>query len=69
LKRCIDGYTAADGDYISGYNYFYINFCPIQRIVNTVTKLDNGEARVKRTSEVTFPDFYDYDYYYFQAVQ
>lgn len=37
----------------------------MQRIVNEVTKLPNGETVVKRRSEVTFPDFYDYDYYYF----
>lgn len=67
--RCVNGYTAEDGDYITGYNYFYINFCPMQRIVNTVTKLPNGETKVKRDSVVTFPDFYDYDYFYFQAVQ
>ena len=67
--RCINGYTAEDGDYITGYNYFYINFCPMQRIVNIVTKLPNGETKVKRDSVVTFPDFYDYDYFYFQAVQ
>ena len=67
--RCINGCTAEDGDYITGYNYFYINFCPMQRIVNTVTKLPNGETKVKRDSVVTFPDFYDYDYFYFQAVQ
>lgn len=69
IRRCTKGYTAEDGDYITGYNYFYLNYCPIQRIVNKVEKLPNGETRVKRESEVTFPDFYDYDYFYFQAVQ
>lgn len=64
-KRCIDGYTADDGDFISGYNYFYLNYCPIQRIVYTV--LEN--KRVKKTRELQFPDFYDYDYYFFQAMQ
>ena len=67
--RCVNGYTAEDGDFISGYNYFYLNYCPMQRIVNEVTKLPNGETKVKRNSVVTFPDFYDYDYYYFQSVQ
>ena len=62
-RRCIDGYTADDGDYISGYNYFYLNFCPISRIVN---KIVNG--KLKRVNEVEFPDFWDYDYYYFNAV-
>lgn len=27
-RRCLEGYTAPDGDYISGYNYFYLNYCP-----------------------------------------
>ena len=62
--RCINGYTADDGDFISGYNYFYLNYCPILRIVN---KEVNG--KIKPVSEVTFPDFWDYDYYYFQAVE
>lgn len=62
--RCLNGYTADDGDYISGYNYFYLNYCPINRIVN---KLVNG--KVKPVNEVTFPDFWDYDYYYFWAIE
>ena len=62
--RCINGYTADDGDFITGYNYFYLNYCPILRIVN---KEING--KVKSVSEVTFPDFWDYDYYYFQTVE
>lgn len=64
-RRCVDGYTADDGDFISGYNYFYLNYCPIQRIVYTV--LEN--KKVKKTRELQFPDFYDYDYYFFQAMQ
>ena len=63
-RRCLDGYTADDGDYISGYNYFYLNFCPISRIVNK--KMPNGT--IKRVNQVAFPDFWDYDYYYFNAV-
>lgn len=63
-KRCLEGYTAEDGDWISGYNYFYLNFCPISRIVN---KEVNG--KIKRVNEIEFPDFWDYDYYYFQSVE
>ena len=62
--RCINGYTAEDGDFISGYNYFYLNYCPINRTVN---KVING--KVKSVQEVTFPDFWDYDYYFFQCVE
>lgn len=68
-NRSINGYTAEDGDFISGYNYFYLNYCPINRIVNEITKKANGEVIVKRKNIVTFPDFWDYDYYYFNAVQ
>ena len=25
-RRCIEGYTAPDGDYITGYFYFYLNY-------------------------------------------
>lgn len=64
-RRCVDGYTADDGDFISGYNYFYLNYCPIQRIIYTI--LEN--KKVKKTRELQFPDFYDYDYYFFQAMQ
>lgn len=59
-RRCLDGYTADDGDYISGYNYFYLNFCPIQRIVYHT---ENGKVRKRR--ELQFPDFYDYDVFFF----
>lgn len=67
--RCINGYTADDGDFISGYNYFYLNYCPISRIVNHITTNKLGNTVVKRVNEVSFPDFWDYDYYYFNAVQ
>ena len=68
-RRCIDGYTADDGDFISGYNYFYLNYCPISRIVNHIITDERGNVKVKRVNEVSFPDFWDYDYYYFNAVQ
>ena len=61
--RCINGYTADDGDFISGYNYFYLNYCPINRQVN---KMVNG--KMKTVQEVTFPDFWDYDYYFYECV-
>ena len=63
--KCINGYTAEDGDYITGYNYFYLNYCPIQRIV--YTPLEDGT--IKKERKMAFPDFYDYDYYFFQSVE
>lgn len=69
MERSKNGYTADDGDYISGYNYFYLNFCPIQRIVYNTIKKEDGTTTIKKTRELQFPDFYDYDYYFFTAVQ
>lgn len=61
--RCLNGYTAEDGDWISGYNYFYLNYCPMSRIVY---KEINGKQ--KKINDFTFPDFWDYDVYFFYAV-
>lgn len=69
MNRCKYGYTADDGDFISGYNYFYLNFCPIQRIIYTTINNPDGSTKIKKTRDLQFPDFYDYDYYFFQAVE
>ena len=66
--RCVNGYTADDGDYITGYNYFYLNYCPISRITNKEVVRKDGTKYYKRVNEVSFPDFWDYDYYFFQAM-
>lgn len=68
-RRCLEGYTAEDGDWISGYNYFYLNFCPINRSVNKKIKDRHGKDKIVTVQEVAFPDFWDYDYFYFQTVQ
>ncbi len=67
-NKCINGYTADDGDWVSGYNYFYLNYCPILRLV-TIPYIDkDGRRRIKRDKIREFPDFYDYDYYFFSGV-
>jgi hypothetical protein len=68
-ERCINGFTAPDGDYISGYNYFYLNYCPILRLVEYEYKDRFGDIKKRREKTREFPDFYDYDYYYFSAIQ
>ena len=45
MDRCKYGYTADDGDFISGYNYFYLNFCPIQRIIYTTINNPNIDGK------------------------
>lgn len=67
--RCLNGYTADDGDWISGYNYWYLNYCPILRLVEIEYKDRFGNIKRKREKTREFPDFYDYDYYYFSGIQ
>lgn len=68
-RRCLEGYEAEDGDWISGYGYFYLNYCPISRIVTKESKDRSGNVVQKRIKTTEFPDFYDYDYFFFMAVQ
>ena len=69
MSRCIHGYVADDEDFISGYNYFYLNYCPIARIVyKDVYNPKNKKTTLEPIREHSFPDFYDYDYFYYLAV-
>lgn len=67
--RCLNGYTAPDGDQITGYHYFYLNYCPIMRLNETKYTDRNGDIRKRRERIFDFPKFWDYDYYYFNAVE
>jgi hypothetical protein len=58
-QRCLYGYEG-----ISGYHYFYLNYCPIDRVVDEV--LPDGSVQSRR--DRTFPAFYDGDYKYFNAI-
>lgn len=67
-NRCLYGYTAPDGDSISGYNYFYLNYSPIIKL-QKVEYIDRfGDKRTRRERIFGFPRFWDYDCYYFNAV-
>lgn len=68
-ERCINGYVAPDGDFITGYHYFYLNYSPIIKRKNTEYIDRNGDKRVRRERILDFPDFWDGDYYFFQAVE
>lgn len=68
-ERCLNGYTAPDGDYITGYHYFYLNYSPIMRIDQTEYTDRNGDLRIRRERILNFPTFWDYDYYYFNAIE
>jgi hypothetical protein len=61
--RCMHGYEV-NGVKISGFHYFYLNYCPIDRIIDE--EQPDGEIISRR--DRTFPAFYDGDYEYFNAV-
>lgn len=69
IERSIHGYETEDGEYITGYFYFYLNFCRI-----TVTKkreyIDRrGVKRIKKDRVSSFPWMYDYDRAYFDTIE
>lgn len=67
--RCINGYTAPDGEGITGYNYFYLNYSPIMRLNEEEYTDREGNLRKRRQRILEFPSFWDYDYYYFCAIE
>lgn len=64
-RRCIYGYHTGT-DWISGYNYFYLNYSPIQ-VVKEITGGSGKKKRAERTE--SFPFLWDGDYYYFHYLE
>jgi hypothetical protein len=69
FRRCTDGYRTEDGDYISGYYYFYLNYCPIYLTRQKEYKAPNGKMIMKTIRIQDFPDFYDYDRTFFEYLE
>lgn len=67
--RCLNGYAAPDGEGITGYNYFYLNYSPIMRLKEEEYTDREGNLRKRRQRILEFPSFWDYDYYYFCAIE
>ena len=68
-ERCLHGYVAPDGDEITGYHYFYLNYSPIMKLEEVKYTDKYGNERTRRERVLGFPRFYDYDYYYFNAIE
>ena len=62
-NRCMYGYKVGDLE-VTGFHYFYLNYCPIDRAVDEV--MPDGTVQARR--ERTFPRFYDGDYEYFHEI-
>lgn len=56
------------GQKISGEHYFYINFCQIVLKRDEVS-LETSKSRTKQSKLLTFPDFWDSDFYYFNECE
>ena len=68
-NRCLNGYVAPDGDAITGYHYFYLNYSPIMKIEEVEYTDKYGNKRTRRERILAFPDFWSGDYYYFNAIE
>ena len=68
-ERCLHGYVAPDGDAITGYHYFYLNYSPIMKLEEVEYTDRYGNKRTRRERILGFPRFWDYDYYYFNAIE
>lgn len=66
-QYCLDG-IEVNGVSITGFHYFYLNYCPIKKLVKEEV-IVRGEKRIKKYKKLAFPDFYDYDKYYFDTVE
>jgi len=59
IRRCWDGYVReSDGEWVTGYFYFYLNYSPIMK-----SKKRKNSRRADRVQGL--PDFYDGDYLFF----
>jgi hypothetical protein len=63
------GYTAPDGDWISGYFYFYLNYTRIIKRESKTTENSRGMKITKLESIEGFPRFWDYDRAYYDVVE
>ncbi len=68
--RCLNGFSSG-GLRISGYYYFYLNYCRIQLVEQTfgeVHKTKATHARKVGERKESFPDFWDVDLMYFATL-
>jgi hypothetical protein len=69
MEKCQYGFTAEDGDYISGYFYFYLNYTRIIVVKDRKIKMLDGKVKQKKERIESFPDFWDFDRAYFDTVE
>ena len=68
-ERCLNGYVAPDGDSITGYHYFYLNYSPIMKLEEVEYVDKHGDKRIRRERKFNFPNFWDYDKIYYDYIE
>src|SRR3990167_871469 len=67
-RRCVEGHIRdSDGEWITGYHYWYLNYCPIQIAVSK--NADTGEDTIAGERVEEFPLLWDSDYIYFHYLE
>ena len=80
-RRCKEGYVReSDGEWVTGYHYFYLNYSPILKVeeeegedyekvaTEVIDELEENEGvRADRIED--FPDIWDGDYIFFHYVE
>lgn len=69
-RRCVHGYRPReDMPWISGYMYFYLNFCPIKITKDSKESKTTESGRRKAERTTGFPEFRDGVYEWFQYLE
>jgi len=67
IRRCKEGLVRkSDGEWITGYHYFYLNYSPILKTEIVGIRNEDGTVRAERVAG--FPDFWDGDYLFYHYV-
>ena len=61
-RRCREGFVREDGEWVTGFYYFYLNYSVIQQII-----IREGSKRADRVTD--FPKVYDGDYLYMHYLE
>lgn len=70
-RRCRDGYVReSDGEWITGYHYWYLNYSPIQITEDLKVKGSKKAAKMRKAERKRdFPKMWDSDYLWFHYIE
>lgn len=64
IRRCWEGYVRpSDGEWVTGYMYFYLNYVPMM-----VTKADKDEKKKRASRTEGFPEMWEATYWRFHYI-